>query len=49
MDIGRLVEWIKLSPKHLVAIFLFTGLVVFAPQRWLAVFELVGLADSKAG
>jgi hypothetical protein len=42
MDIGRLVEWIKLSPRHLLPLSLFTGFVLFAPQRWLAVFGLVG-------
>lgn len=41
MDIGRLVEWIKLSPRHLVPVSLFTGFVLFAPERWLAVFGLV--------
>jgi hypothetical protein len=47
MDIGRLVEWIKLSPRHLIPLSLFTGFVLFAPERWLAVFGLVDLVDSK--
>ena len=47
MDIGRLVEWIKLSPRHLLPLSLFTGLMLFASQEWLAVFGLVALAESK--
>jgi hypothetical protein len=42
-DFSKFVEWIKLSPKHLAAIFLFTGLVLFAPERWLAFAGVVGL------
>jgi hypothetical protein len=45
MDIGRLVEWIKLSPRHLVPLSLFTGFILFAPERWLAVFGIVGLVS----
>jgi Super-infection exclusion protein B len=45
MDIGRLVEWIKLSPGHLVPLSLFTGFLLFAPERWLAVFGLVGFVS----
>jgi hypothetical protein len=45
-DFSKLVEWIKLSPKHLAAIFLFTGLVVFAPERWLTFVGIVGLPDT---
>ena len=47
MDIGRLVEWIKLSPRHLLPLSLFTGFVLFAPGEWLAVFGLLDLADNK--
>ena len=46
---GRLVEWIKLSPRYLLPLSLFTGFLLFAPQGWLVVVGLVGLADSKAG
>jgi hypothetical protein len=49
MDIGRLVEWIKLSPRHLLPLYLFTGFILFAPQRWLAVFALLDLASNKRG
>ena len=45
MDIGRLVERIKLSPRHQVPLSLFTGFVLFAPQRWLSVFGLVGIVS----
>ena len=30
MDIGRLVEWIKLSPRHLLPLSLFTGFIARA-------------------
>jgi hypothetical protein len=45
MDIGRLVEWIKLSPRYLLPLSLFTGFVLFAPQRWLAVFGIARLVS----
>ena len=45
MDIGRLVEWIKLSPRHLLPLSLFTGFVLFAPQKWLAVFGIFGFVS----
>jgi hypothetical protein len=45
MDIGRLVEWIKLSPRHLVPLSLFTGFILFAPETWLSVFGLVGFVS----
>jgi hypothetical protein len=40
MDMSRFVEWIKLSPRHLLPLSLFTGFLLFAPPRWLAVFGL---------
>jgi hypothetical protein len=43
MDISKLVEWIKLSPKHLIPLSLFTAFLLFASQRWLAVFGIAGL------
>ena len=45
MDIGRLVEWIKLSPKHLLPLSLFTGFILFASQRWLAAFGIAGFVS----
>jgi hypothetical protein len=45
MDIGRLVEWIKLSPRHLLPLSLFTGFILFAPQRWLAAFGIAGFVS----
>jgi hypothetical protein len=47
MEVSRLVEWNKLSPRHLLLLSLFTGFMLFASQEWLAVFGLVALADSK--
>ena len=46
MDIGRFVEWIKLSPRHLLSLSLFAGYLVFAPQRWLATLGIVGLVSN---
>jgi hypothetical protein len=33
MGIGRLVEWIKLSPRDLLPFSRFIGLALFTPQR----------------
>jgi hypothetical protein len=49
MNLGRLVEWIKLYPRHLLLLSLFTGFVLFAPQRWLAVIAPLNLASNKRG
>ncbi len=46
MDIGRLVEWIKPSPRYLLPLSLLTGFLLFAPAKWLSVFGLIGLAES---
>lgn len=45
VDVSKLVDWIKLSPRYLVPLSLVTGFVLFAPQRWLAVFGLVGFVS----
>lgn len=44
-DLSRLVEWIKLSPRYLLPLFLFTGVILFAPHTWLAVFGVVSLVS----
>jgi hypothetical protein len=49
MDIGRLVEWIKLSPRHLLPLSLFTGSALFTPEKWLAVFGIVGFVAFRMG
>jgi hypothetical protein len=49
MDIGRLVEWIKLSPRYLLPLSLFTGFVPVAPTNVLDLFALLGLASNKRG
>ena len=46
MDIGKLVEWIKLSPRHLVPLSLFTSGVLFAPARFLALLGPVSLVPN---
>jgi hypothetical protein len=43
VDFSRYVEWIKLSPRYLLPISLFTGFVLFAPQEMLDRFGLVRL------
>jgi len=42
---GKLVEWIKLSPRYLLPLSLFTGFLLFAPAKWLFVFGLVGFVS----
>ncbi len=49
IDIGRRVEWIKLSPRYLLPLSLFTGFILFAPKKWLAVFGLLNLVTNKRG
>lgn len=44
-DLSRLVEWIKLSPRYLLPLLLFTGFVLFAPHTWLAIFGTVSLVS----
>jgi transposase len=48
-DLSRLVEWIKLSPRYLLPLLLFTGFVLFAPHTWLAIFVLDNLSSHKGG
>ncbi len=43
MDFSRYLDWIKLSPRYLLPLSLFTAFVLFAPQDMLARFGLVGL------
>ena len=43
MDFSRYLDWIKLSPRHLLPIFLFTGFVLFAPPEVLDPFGLTDL------
>ena len=45
MDISRLVEWIRLSPRHLLPLSSLTGFLLFAPQRWLAAFGIAGFVS----
>jgi hypothetical protein len=40
VDISKYLDWIKLSPRYLLPIALFTGFALFAPSRWLEVFGL---------
>jgi hypothetical protein len=47
MDIARLVERIKLSPRHLLPLPLMNGFVLFALQRWLSAFGLPHIAGSE--
>jgi hypothetical protein len=40
------VDWIKLSPRYLLPICIFTGFVVFAPPNVLSIFGIMGLVES---
>ncbi len=41
VDYSKYLDWIKLSPRYLLPIALFTGFALFAPSRWLEAFGLV--------
>lgn len=43
MDISKLSDWLKLSPKYLFPIFLVTGFTLFAPINILDIFGLTVL------
>ncbi len=43
VDFSRYLDWIKLSPRYLLPIFLFTGFVLFAPPEVLDPFGLTDL------
>jgi hypothetical protein len=43
--IGKVTDWIKLSPKYLLPISLTTGFIIFAKTEWL---QLFGLAELRA-
>ena len=46
MDMAKnLVDWIKLSPRYLLPICLFTGFVVFAAPETLSIFGLVEIVE----
>jgi hypothetical protein len=40
------VDWIKLSPRYLLPICIFTGFVVFAPPNVLSIFGLTGFVST---
>jgi hypothetical protein len=40
MEIGRLVEWIKLSPRHLLPLSIFSDFVLFVPAGFLTQFAI---------
>jgi hypothetical protein len=48
-DLNRLVEWIKLSPRYLIPLSLFSNFLLFAPSDVLAAFDSLGLAGRKGG
>lgn len=43
--IGKVIDWIKLSPKYLLPISLASGFIIFAKSEWL---QLLGLAELRA-
>ncbi len=40
MDLSKLIEWIKLSPKHLLPLTLISGLLLFSTKNLLNIFGL---------
>ncbi len=46
VDPSKFLDWIKLSPRYLVPIFLFTGFVLFAPPGILDRFGLTQAATT---
>lgn len=45
MDFSKYLEWIKLSPRYLLPIAIFTGFVLFAPSEWLDIFGLTDVVE----
>ena len=45
VDFSKYVDWIKLSPRYLLPIVLFTGFVLFAPTGMLDTFGLTELLN----
>ncbi len=45
VDISKYLDWIKLSPRYLLPIALFTGFLLFAPPELLARFGLIGWVE----
>lgn len=41
VDYSKYLDWIKLSPRYLLPIAIFTGFALFAPSQWLEAFGLV--------
>lgn len=48
LDVAKYVEWIKLSPRYLLPIVLFTGFILFVPSDALEVFGLATLRKEFA-
>lgn len=42
MDISKFLDWIKLSPRHLAALAIASGFLLFARDKWL---ETIGLSE----
>jgi hypothetical protein len=45
MDYTKILDWIKLSPRHLLPLAIFTGFLVFAPPDLLDVFGLTDFVE----
>jgi len=45
MDISKVLEWIRLSTKHLLAVALATGFLLFAPRGWLEKIHIKNFTD----
>lgn len=45
-DYTKIVDWIKLSPKYLIGIAIFSGFLIFVSERVLDFFGLIQLVSS---
>ena len=45
VDFSKYLDWIKLSPRYLLPLAIFTGFVVLAPLAWLDVFALTDFVE----
>src|SRR5205807_10388638 len=49
VDFGKIVDWIKLSPRHYFAVLLASGALLFLPDGALGVLGLVQLRTTYRG
>lgn len=40
LDLGKMIDWVKLAPKYLFGIFVASGIFLFLPASWLSYLGL---------